>query len=111
MKAHEIHKPAGKSVWMGSELTKLTEWVFEQPPRDVPRYAFVPGDIQFVNNRTMMHGSAHFEDHAEKEKRRHLLRLWLSMDEWPAMAPLQTMHSDAIKLKWQDTAAVRKLIH
>ena len=62
--------------------------------------------MQFVNNRTMLHGRAHFEDHPEKERRRHLLRLWLSVDEWPPMAKLQTMHSDAVKVKWAKGGAL-----
>jgi hypothetical protein len=65
-----------------------------------------PGDMQFVNNRTMLHGRAHFDDFPEKAKRRHLLRLWLSVDEWPPMAKLQTMHSDAVKVKWAKGGAL-----
>ncbi|MEJ1977926.1 MAG: TauD/TfdA family dioxygenase [Acetobacteraceae bacterium] len=41
-----------------------------------------PGDMQFVNNRTLLHGRAQFEDHAEKSRRRHLLRLWLTVPDW-----------------------------
>ena len=67
-----------------------------------------PGDMQFVNNRTMLHGRAHFDDFPERDRRRFLLRLWLSVDSWPRMAPLQNMHSDAIKLKWEEAAAARR---
>ena len=70
----------------------------------------LPGDMQFVNNRTMLHGRAFFEDHPEKERRRHLLRLWLSVDEWPRMAPLQTMHSDSNKQRWAEAAAARQAV-
>jgi alpha-ketoglutarate-dependent taurine dioxygenase len=35
------------------------------------------GDMQFVNNRTVLHSRTAFEDHAEPELRRHLLRLWM----------------------------------
>ncbi len=31
MEAHEVHKPTEKSVWMGSQFAKPTEWVFELP--------------------------------------------------------------------------------
>ena len=37
-----------------------------------------PGDIQFVNNYTVMHGRTAFDDGADKGQRRHLVRLWLS---------------------------------
>jgi hypothetical protein len=36
-----------------------------------------PGDIQFVNNYTIMHGRSAFVDFPEREKRRHVVRLWL----------------------------------
>jgi hypothetical protein len=36
------------------------------------------GDMQFVHNHTLLHDRTAFEDHAEPERRRHLLRLWLA---------------------------------
>ncbi len=38
-----------------------------------------PGDMQFVYNHTLLHDRMGFEDWQELEKRRHLLRLWLSV--------------------------------
>ena len=38
-----------------------------------------PGDIQFVHNHTLLHDRMGFEDWPEPERRRHLLRLWLSV--------------------------------
>ena len=35
------------------------------------------GDMIFLNNYTMLHGRAAFEDGAENGRRRHLMRLWL----------------------------------
>ncbi len=37
-----------------------------------------PGDMQFVYNHTLLHDRTAFVDWAEPERRRHLLRLWLS---------------------------------
>lgn len=37
------------------------------------------GDIQFVYNHAMLHDRTAFEDWPEPERRRHLLRLWLSI--------------------------------
>ena len=37
-----------------------------------------PGDIQFLHNHTVLHDRTAFEDYPEKERRRHLLRLWLA---------------------------------
>jgi hypothetical protein len=38
-----------------------------------------PGDMQFVHNHSMLHDRGGFVDWPEAEKRRHLLRLWLSV--------------------------------
>ena len=40
---------------------------------------FQPGDLQFSNNHVALHARTAFEDYPEPERRRHLLRLWLSM--------------------------------
>ncbi|MEX2449991.1 MAG: TauD/TfdA family dioxygenase [Rhodospirillales bacterium] len=37
----------------------------------------MPGDIQFVNNYTVMHGRSDFVDFEEPAKKRHMVRLWL----------------------------------
>ena len=37
------------------------------------------GDLQFVHNHSMLHDRSAFVDWPEAEKRRHLLRLWLSV--------------------------------
>jgi hypothetical protein len=39
------------------------------------------GDIQFCNNYAILHSRTGFEDHPEPERRRHMIRLWLSMDQ------------------------------
>ncbi|MGE0258237.1 MAG: TauD/TfdA family dioxygenase [Alphaproteobacteria bacterium] len=36
-----------------------------------------PGQMQFVDNRALGHARTEFEDFAEPERRRHLVRLWL----------------------------------
>ena len=36
-----------------------------------------PGDIQFVNNYTILHGRTAFDDGAGSGERRHVVRLWL----------------------------------
>lgn len=46
---------------------------------------FEPGDIQLLNNHLMYHGRTRFEDHPEQDKKRLLLRLWLSV---PGARPL-----------------------
>jgi Taurine catabolism dioxygenase TauD, TfdA family len=37
-----------------------------------------PGDIQLVHNHTILHDRTAFEDFAERDRKRHLLRLWVA---------------------------------
>ncbi len=37
-----------------------------------------PGDMQFLHNHQILHSRTAFEDHSEPDRKRHLLRLWLS---------------------------------
>ncbi len=39
---------------------------------------FMPGDIQFLHNHTILHARTGYEVWPEIERKRHLLRLWLS---------------------------------
>jgi len=39
---------------------------------------FMPGDIQILHNHTILHARSAYEDWPEAERKRHLLRLWLS---------------------------------
>jgi hypothetical protein len=66
-----------------------------------------PGDFQIFNNRTVLHGRAHFEDYPEKTRRRHLKRLWLSVDDWPKIPAVQgSLYGDNL-WKWEDFARKR----
>jgi len=40
---------------------------------------FEPGDIQLLNNHVTLHARSEFEDHDEPDRKRHLLRMWLSV--------------------------------
>ena len=42
---------------------------------------FRPGDIQFVCNYTTFHSRTAYEDHDDPARKRHLLRLWLTLHE------------------------------
>ena len=50
---------------------------------------FEPGDVQLLNNHTVLHSRSAFVDEPNNPaKRRHLLRLWLSLgDDGPALPP------------------------
>ena len=43
-----------------------------------------PGEINFLKNDTALHARTEYVDHEEPEKKRHLLRLWLTIREGSA---------------------------
>jgi len=55
--------------------------LFDQLANDPALHMFMefqPGDIQIVHNHTILHDRTAFDDWPEAERKRHLLRLWLS---------------------------------
>ncbi|MES2979881.1 MAG: TauD/TfdA family dioxygenase [Pseudomonadota bacterium] len=48
-------------------------------PRFYGEMMFEPGDMQFMNNHVMYHSRTEFEDYDEPDRRRHLIRMWLSV--------------------------------
>jgi len=42
---------------------------------------FREGDIQLINNHIMLHAREAFEDHPEPGRERHLLRMWIAVDD------------------------------
>jgi hypothetical protein len=61
---------------------------------------FRDGDIQFLNNRIMVHGRTDYEDAKELAERRHLLRMWLRVESWPKMPERQVFHTDEDMRLW-----------
>ena len=56
-----------------------------------------PGDMQFVNNHVVVHAREQFEDYPEPEKRRYMVRLWLS-------SPLGRTLPGFLAERWGDIA-------
>lgn len=54
----------------------------------------MPGEIQFLNNRSAFHSRTDYEDFEQWEKRRYMLRLWLMMPGWPALPANQRYLED-----------------
>ena len=52
---------------------------------------FEPGDISIVQNYVTLHSRTRYEDWPEPERKRHLLRLWLSFDG------ARPLHSDIVR--------------
>ena len=49
------------------------------------RMDFEPGDMQFINNHIVLHSRTDYEDYEEPERKRHLLRLWVSSPDAVAL--------------------------
>jgi hypothetical protein len=62
------------------------------------RMNFEAGDVQLINNHIILHSRTDYVDHEEPERKRHLLRLWLSL---PDAQPLP----QAWKLAYKDVDA------
>ena len=61
---------------------------------------FEAGDIQFLNNRVILHGRTDYVDHDDLAQRRHLLRLWLHVPAWPARPAHQVFATRAVVDRW-----------
>jgi hypothetical protein len=70
-----------------NELLELIESTANDP-RFYLDMDFEEGDIQLLSNATILHACTAYEDHAEPERRRHLLRLWLSPHDFSSVEPL-----------------------
>jgi hypothetical protein len=58
-------------------------------------YEFKPGDMQLLNNHTCFHARTAFEDYPEHDRRRHLLRMWLSVPNSRPLSPaMGTIYQD-----------------
>jgi len=57
-----------------------------------------PGDMQFVNNYVVLHSRTRYEDFADPDKKRHLLRLWL-------FTPGLNDIPDSLKMRYRDMDA------
>jgi hypothetical protein len=60
------------------DLLDLYEAIANEPDLHLDMQ-FAPGDIQLVSNHLILHARTAYEDHAEPARKRHLLRLWLSL--------------------------------
>ena len=49
---------------------------------------FEPGDVQILHNHTILHARTGYEDWPEVERKRHLLRLWLSPPNGRPLPPV-----------------------
>lgn len=51
-------------------------------PRFLLDMTLAPGDVQWITNAAILHRRTAYEDHDEPDRKRHLLRLWLSAPDF-----------------------------
>ncbi|MBH1964650.1 MAG: TauD/TfdA family dioxygenase [Comamonadaceae bacterium] len=51
-------------------------------------FSMQPGDIQLGNNYSVLHSRTKYQDYDEPERRRHLFRLWLTLDNCRPLPPV-----------------------
>lgn len=69
------------------EALDLFDSINESPEFQFPT-DFRPGDLQLVNNHIVMHARTAFEDFPEEDRKRHLLRMWISPSNSRPLSPL-----------------------
>jgi len=81
---NQINAAAAKSGVPLEPLEKAALDLFDELAYDPAIHLdmdLLQGDIQFCSNYTILHSRTGFEDYPEPEKRRHMVRLWLTMDQ------------------------------
>jgi hypothetical protein len=92
---------AGDAVMTDAQLEALDELErIASSPEFYLDMSIGEGDIQFLNNRVLLHGRTNYEDWPEVERRRHMLRLWLRAPSWPALSESYGMHKKADFAGW-----------
>ena len=87
--AHEDFKELPPLTDRQIEALTLTASLAEDP-RFHFSMMFEPGDIQLLNNHVTLHSRTEFDDFPEPERKRHLLRMWLSMPNTRTLSPLMS---------------------
>lgn len=71
------HEKAGQPLTAAQrQALDVLDGVLQRPGLRA-EFELQPGQIYFINNRWILHNRTAFTDHAEPERRRHLVRLWL----------------------------------
>lgn len=99
--AHQDHPELGELSAQQMEAMHLVNSLARDPTFHFSMM-FEPGDIQLLNNHVTYHSRTAFEDYDEPDRKRHLLRMWLSVANSralsPALAPIyRDQHGGAVR--------------
>jgi hypothetical protein len=97
---------AGKPL--SGPVLEAVRYVGEVAMKDGIRFdmTFRQGDIQILNNHTVLHSREDFEDWPEPERKRNLMRMWLNLDDDIAR-PLAPEFADRMNTGPRGGVAVR----
>lgn len=87
--AYKDHPELGELTPLQNEAMMTVNAMAEDPKFHFSMM-FEPGDIQLLNNHVTYHSRTAFEDHEEEDKKRHLLRMWLSVPNSRELSPLMS---------------------
>ena len=73
------HASAPRFTETEHELLDLYEQIASSPELRLDM-RFEPGDVQLISNHVVLHARTAYEDPPDPARRRHLLRLWLSLE-------------------------------
>ncbi|WP_372720408.1 TauD/TfdA family dioxygenase [Immundisolibacter sp.] len=79
-------EPRDRMPAMEQEAIAYLQAVAERPDMKIDM-VIDPATVQFVNNRVILHARADYQDWPQPERKRHLLRMWLMMPDWPKRPP------------------------
>ena len=79
------------------EALDLLDTIVNEPTVNL-RMRLKPGDMQFVYNHTMLHDRTAFIDWPDQDRRRHLLRLWLSVPDDRPLPPVFCQRYGSIEI-------------
>lgn len=74
----QTHADVPRLTTAQGELLDLIDGLAHDPELHLDM-DFVPGDIQLLANRTILHSRTAYDDDDDPDRRRHLLRLWLTL--------------------------------
>lgn len=80
LESAQRHDAVPKHTAEQTEFLELVDEISHEPGFAL-NMDFRPGDIQFVCNYSTFHSRTSYEDHEEPERKRHLLRLWLTLHD------------------------------
>jgi hypothetical protein len=80
MESAQRHEGVPRHTPQQTEFLELVDAIVNEPGFAL-QMDFRPGDIQMVCNYTTMHARTAYKDYDDPARKRHLLRLWLTLHE------------------------------